>query len=64
MTKRVRTKAELIEFFMQMLILYVMKEHELKATRHSLTPDPARSEGGRWQAYVFKQDILISIEFG
>ena len=65
MTKRVRTKIELIEFFsMQMLILYVMKEHKLKATRHSLTPDPARSEGEGWQAFVFKQDILISIDFG
>ena len=48
--------------------VYVMKEHKLKATMHSLTPDPARLEwgggGGGWQAYVFKQDILISIEFG
>ena len=31
---------------MQTLILYVMKEQKLIATWHSLTPDPARSEGG------------------
>ena len=50
MTKRIRTKVELTEFFsMQTLILYVMKEQKLIATWHSLTPDPARvGVGGGW----------------
>ena len=47
MTKRVGTKAELIEFFsMQTLILYAIKEQKLIATWHSLTPHPARSGRG------------------
>ena len=65
MAKRIRTKAELIEFFsMQTLILYIMKEQKLIATWHSLTPDPTRSEGGGgcWdQGFFFEQDILISV---
>ena len=63
MTKRIRTKVELIAFFsMQTLILYVMKEQKHIATWYSMTPDTARSEGEGGQAFVFKQDILISVE--
>ena len=47
MAKRIRTKAELIEFFsLQTLIMYVIKEQKRIATWHSLTPHPARSWGG------------------